>query len=133
MSQETNDPKVAQSVPPVTPSVGAKEMEEGKTFAILSYVLSFVGLPFFVVPLITRNNAYSLYHAKQCLIIWLVAVVSAAVNVIPCLGQIVWVAVAVCMLVFNIMGLMNAIKGEMKPLPLIGKFGEEWFKGLTKV
>ena len=53
------------------PAADSKEVEDGKIFAILSYVLNFVGLPFFLVPLIMRNNAFSLYHAKQCLMWWI--------------------------------------------------------------
>jgi len=49
-----------------------------------------------------------------------------------CIGFILWIAVVVFCLVLNIMGLMNATKGEMKPIPLIGKWGEDWFKGLKK-
>jgi uncharacterized membrane protein len=49
-----------------------------------------------------------------------------------CIGAILAPAVWIAMIVFCVMGLMNATKGLMKPLPLIGKFGEEWFKGLKK-
>jgi uncharacterized membrane protein len=31
------------------------------------------------------------------------------------------------------MGLINASKGEAKELPVIGKYAEEWFKGIQKV
>jgi hypothetical protein len=68
--------------PPAAPAaaIPAKEIEEGKAFAILSYVLSLIGLPFFLVPLITRNNAFSLFHAKQCLLLWLAGVVVSVVS-----------------------------------------------------
>ncbi|MBN1268974.1 MAG: hypothetical protein JXB04_05260 [Kiritimatiellae bacterium] len=112
------------------------EVEEGKTFAILSYALNFIGLPFFLVPLIMRNNEFSLYHAKQNLILWLLGIVGSVVSsilAVVCIGIVLGLALLVFMLVLNIMGLMNAIKGEAKPLPLIGKWGEDWFKGLKKV
>ena len=112
--------------------IDATEIEEGKTFAILSYVLNLIGLPFFIVPLIMRNNEFSLYHAKQCLVIWLVLAVLSLINVLPCIGQIIWLAVWIFMIVLNIMGINNSTKNEMKPVPVIGKWGEEWFKGLKK-
>jgi uncharacterized membrane protein len=31
-------------------------------------------------------------------------------------------------LIFAILGIINAANGEMKELPVIGKYGEEWFK-----
>jgi len=117
--------------------VGAEEIEAGKTFALLSYVLSLVGLPFFLVPLIMRDNAFSLYHAKQCMMIWLVAFVGAticgALGLICCVGVVLALALVVFCVVLEIMGIINAAAGEMKPLPIIGGWGEEWFKGITKV
>ena len=114
---------------PATPPVSAKEMEEGKVFAILSYIIPF----FLLVPLIQRNNAFSLYHAKQCLLLWLASfVIMTALSIIVCVGWIVMPFAGLAILILAIMGLINAIKGEMKPVPLVGKFAEEWFKGLTK-
>ena len=122
-------------VPP-TPAPVSKEIEEGKTFAILSYALGLVGLPFFLIPLITRNNEFSLYHAKQCLLLWLAGVVVSVIGsilMVVCVGVIILMAGWIFLLVLDIMGLANAIKGEQKPLPLIGKYADEWFKGLKKV
>ena len=113
---------------------GGGDVEEGKTFAILSYVVNFLGLPFFLVPLIMRNNSYSLYHAKQCLIIALATVVGSVVSSIlmaVCIGAILMIVVIVFWYVWNIVGLINACKGEAKPVPVIGKWGEDWFKGIT--
>lgn len=112
-----------------------QEVQAGKTFAILGYALSFVGLPFFIIPLITRDNEFSLYHAKQVLVIWLagiaLSVISAPLAVV-CVGIILGIVGGVALLVFTIMGLVNAVKGLAKPIPLIGAWGEQWFKGLTK-
>lgn len=112
-----------------------KEVEEGKPFAILSYALGLIGLPFFLVPLIMRNNDFALYHAKQCLILWLFGIVGSVVSGILafiCIGIILGVAIAILVLVLDIIGLVNAVNGEKKPLPWIGPFAEEWFKGVTK-
>ena len=134
---EAQDNQAASQAEPeaVPQKAGNKEIEEGKVFAILSYALSFIGLPFFLVPLIMRNNEFSLYHAKQCLIIWLggvaLSVISAPLSVI-CIGVILALVGGIFLLVLNIMGLINAVKGEQKPIPVIGKWGEDWFKGLKK-
>ena len=124
-----------------TPPEGAapatsQDTEEGKTFAILSYALSLLGIPFFLVPLIMRNNEFSLYHAKQCLILWLAGLAVSVVGsllMVVCIGAILLVAGWIFLLVLDIMGLVNAVQGLTKPLPIIGKWGEEWFKGITKV
>jgi len=139
MSDEVREPEVQEPpeapAAPAAPAAGNNEVEEGKVFAILSYALSFVGLPFFLIPLIMRNNEFSLYHAKQCLILWLAGLVGSVVSgilMVVCIGVFLWVAVCIFCLVLNVMGLINAIKLEMKPLPVIGKWGEDWFKGIKK-
>jgi uncharacterized membrane protein len=114
----------------------AKEIEEGKVFAILSYVLGFLGIPFFLVPLIMRDNTFSLYHSKQCLMLWLVAMAGGMISgilTLVCIGVITGIALGIFIFVVDIIGLINAKNGVMKPLPLIGKYADDWFKGIVKV
>ena len=130
--QEEQAPQAPESTVPE----GTGDVEEGKAFAVLSYALSFVGIPFFLVPLIMRNNTFALYHAKQCLILWLggiaVAIVSMLLSFV-CIGIIIGPVLGILLLVLCILALVNASKGVMEPVPVIGKWGEEWFKGLTKI
>ncbi len=128
----------AQPVPPVqtTGSQFPPEVEAGRAFAILSYALSLIGIPFFLVPLIMRNNEFSLYHAKQTLLLWLAGLALGLVGgltMLICIGFILLPAGAIFLLVLNILGLINAINGQQKPIPVIGKYAEDWFKGITKV
>lgn len=138
MNEEAKVPQ-NQPAPPATTGaaqISPREVEEGKAFAILSYALSIIGLPFFLIPLIMRNNAFSLYHAKQCLILWLFGIAGGIVSAILafiCIGVILAVVLGIFLLVLTIVGLVYAAQGEQKPLPLIGKWGEDWFKGITKV
>lgn len=131
-----NDTMQPPPNPPAQP-VFSKEVEEGRTFAILSYALGIISLPFFLVPLIMRNNEFSLYHSKQCLILGLcciaVGVVGTVLTPVFCIGIVLWIVGLIFLLVLDIMGLVNAVKGEQKPVPVIGKYAEDWFKGLTKV
>jgi len=129
---------ILQSPPnPPAQTVFSKEVEDGRTFAILSYALGLICLPFFLIPLLMRNNEFSLYHAKQCLILGLgciaVGIVGTVLTPVFCIGIILWIAGLVFMLVLDIAGLVNAVKGEQQPLPVIGKYAEDWFKGITKV
>ena len=133
---ETPQKQTAPKAPENQPGVSSQEIEEGKAFAILSYALSIIGLPFFLVPLITRNNEFALYHAKQTLMIWLLGIAGGVVSGILafiCVGIVLAVALGIFLLVITIIGLINASQGQQKPLPLIGPWGEGWFKGLKKV
>lgn len=117
-------------------SLSQQEISEGKVFAILCYALSLIGLPFFLVPLIMRNNEFALYHAKQTLMIWLGGIVISAVGsvlLVVCIGIVILLAGFIFLLVLDVMGLINAVNERMQPLPLIGKWGEDWFRGITKV
>ena len=128
--QEDGQP-IEQSECPALPP----EIAEGQTFAILSYALSLTLLPFFFVPLILRNNSFSLYHAKQSLVLWILGVISLYVGsllMVFCVGLLIIVATSVLLVVLNIVGLIRAIKGEQKPLPLVGEWAEMWFKGIRK-
>lgn len=134
-------PPTGAAQPPGRPAIDvpvmdAKEVEEGKAFAILSYVLAFVSLPFFLVPLIMRNNDFALYHAKQCLLLWIAGAAGSMVCgllSLACIGLLMFPLLFIALLVLAIMGLMTASKGEVKPLPVIGKYAEDWFKGIRKV
>ncbi len=130
---QTESPASTPEAPTI--EIGKEEMEAGKVFAILSYALSFIGLPFFLVPMIMRDNDFSLYHSKQCLMIWLFSIAGSTVGsilLLVCVGIFILAAVGIMVLVFLIMGLLNAINGQAKPLPIIGRWGEEWFAGLHK-
>jgi uncharacterized membrane protein len=137
--QQPQQPQQAPEPPAVVapaPGMSAKEIGDGKAFAVLSYALSFVSVPFFLVPLVMRNNAFSLYHAKQCLLLWL-AGIAVSVVCVPlmaiCIGFILLPLAGIGLVVLGIMGLVAATRGEIKPLPLIGKYAEDWFKGIQKV
>ena len=125
---EAPETPIQEPVAPVAVALDPQEVEKGKLFAILGYIIGILC----IVPLIQKDNAFSLYHAKQVLLLILAGIALSFLNVIPCLGQIVWGLGTLFLFVLDIIGLINAIKGEAKPVPLIGKYAEEWFKGIQK-
>lgn len=126
---EAEAPQEAPAAAPASPGIDAQEIDDGKVFAILGYIISILC----IVPLIQRDNAFSLYHAKQVLLLIIACVVLIVVNVIPCAGQITSQIGFLVIFVLDIIGLVYACKGEAKPIPVIGKLAEQWFKGITKV
>ena len=81
--------------------------------------------------MLKRDNRFALYHAKQGLtivIFSLVLMVLIGVGVgggrLSFLeGGVLWILVWS----INAVGLLRAIKGQVKPLPIIGSLGERWF------
>jgi uncharacterized membrane protein len=95
--------------------------DNSKLVAILSYI-TIIG---WIVALILNNsNKSSLgsFHIRQSLLIMIVGLV----GLIPIIGWIVSLA----LFVFWIMGLIYAINGQEKEIPIIGKYAQDWFKGL---
>lgn len=92
------------------------DIEQNKSVAALGYIL-------FLIPMIgARNSQYAQFHANQgllvqvlMLVIWLVVLLIpiVLVNLIAQLLNIICV-------VWIVLGILHAIRGEAKPLPLIG-------------
>jgi uncharacterized membrane protein len=46
-------------------------------------------------------------------------------NVIPVLGQIVWMLGSIVLIVLMILGMVNALQGKMWELPVLGVFAKQ--------
>ena len=91
---------------------------EDKTAAIVSY-FSLLG---FIVAIVLNSNKKTklgAYHMRQMLGL----ILTSLVCIIPILGWLIFIG----LFVLWIMGLMAAIKGEMKPVPLLGGLYQKWF------
>ena len=107
-----------------------KDAEDNKAMGILAYLGILVLIPI----LAAKESPFARFHSNQGLILLIVAIVLAiAVNIVNAilvhisytlffltglLSLVVWVG---C-LILVIIGIMNAAKGEMKELPIIGKY-----------
>jgi uncharacterized membrane protein len=103
----------------------AKSADEGKLWAFLAYLLSIIG--FVLVILLQKNNKFAMYHAKQSLVLFITAVIISIVGtVIPVIGWFIIIPLGnLLVLVLWIVGIINALTGKEKPLPLIGKFADK--------
>lgn len=91
------------------------DIDNNKVMAILAYI-------FFLIPLLAaKDSKFAMYHANQGLILFLCMVGLYVVGVVvPFIGLILLLIGKLAFLVFMIIGIINAAKGEMKPLPVIG-------------
>lgn len=96
-----------------------QDAESGKTMAIIAYLIFFIPL---LVEDAKKNN-FVMYHTEQAIALFIFNIILGIIATITCgIGLILYIA----WIVFLIMGIMNAAKGEAKPLPLIGSFGEKF-------
>ncbi len=110
-----------------TVATAGVETGNGKAniFSIIGYILPIL----FFVPLLsdkTKNVPAVRFHANQQLVLLLSAivlniVVSILVGMIPALAFLAQVVYLV-IVVFAVLGILHAVKGEQKPLPVIGGF-----------
>ncbi len=91
-------------------------MNGNKLLAAISYI----GILFLVPLLAAKDDAFARFHANQGLVLFLVGIVLGIIGVIPFVGPIIAGIGGLVTFVFAILGIINAINGAMKPLPLIG-------------
>ncbi len=98
-------------------------MEKNNTFAWVSYLTVFGWL----IALIMYNgsqkgNTLVRFHIRQSLGIFLLAFAAYILRGLPFLGGVIASIVSIAVVVFWVMGLISAIQGEEKPVPLVGSF-----------
>lgn len=98
---------------------------EGKDIAIIAHI-TLIGWVIALVMNSSKKLEFASYHIRQMLGLIIVSIVISFVSWIPIVG---WV-LALLPLVMWIVGLINAINGYAKPMPLLGKKFEVWFKSL---
>lgn len=115
-----------------------KDVEEGKACAILAYLL--VGIIWYFVDDKMKKNRFARFHAQQGLVLLVAgfcfsvaygivfAILTFPLRFIPILG---WMIIAVLSLVFwlpfifAIIGIVHAVQGSERQLPIIGRYGEK--------
>ncbi len=86
-------------------------------------VLSYIGI-LFIIPLIASKDSYVRYHVNQGIVYFIVGIIAGIVSgvlaFIPYVGAIISAIISIALFVLFIIGIVNAAKGEEKPLPVIG-------------
>lgn len=94
-----------------------EDIEKNKVVSALAYILFF--LPFVVCP----DSAFGKFHANQGLLLLIVGVVGSVVlGIIPIIGWMILPIFSLIILIMGILGLVGALNGKAKELPVIGKY-----------
>ena len=97
----------------------AMDVEENRLFSILCYLNVLVFVPLLLKP----NSPFARYHCNQgllLLIIWIAAVTLG--RFVPLVGWLIQLAGWLFTVGCAILGIMNALAGRAKPLPVIGSY-----------
>jgi len=114
---ETTTP--AQTPPPAGAS-------EDKTVAIVAY-LTLIGFIAAVIIHSNKKTKLGAFHLRQMLgfmLSWFAVII---LIIIPIVGWILIPVFYICMIILWIMGLIAAVNGQMKPMPVVGPLYQKWF------
>jgi fumarate reductase subunit D len=98
-----------------------KDIDDSKAFAAIGYI----GILCFVPLLLKKDSPYAQFHGKQGLVLFIAEVVIFFINIIPVLGQLVWLFASVLFLILSIFGLLKAWNGESWELPVLGEYAKK--------
>lgn len=95
---------------------------DGKTKAIVAHI-TWVGWLIALIINSSQKDEITSFYIRQLLGIYLFSLV---VTFIPLLNIVGWILA----FIFWVLSLIGAINGEMKETPVIGRYFQDWFKGL---
>ena len=99
------------------PEADPEDAKGNKLMAVLAYLGILVLIPLFAA----KESKFARFHTNQGLILLICGVVVFVVGKIPGLSALA-IILDVAIFAYAIIGIVNAVKGRMKPLPYIGKF-----------
>ena len=99
-----------------------------KVIGIVAY-LTIVGC---IVAMIWNNprSEQASFHIRQSLGLMLILMGSRFLAFVPFFGPMLAKGVSVGAFVLIIIGLIGALQGEQKPVPVLGEYFQDWFRNL---
>lgn len=89
--------------------------------AVVAYII-------FFLPLLTdaKKDPFVKFHVKQGFVLFLGYIVSWIVGMVPVFGWLIASILNILLLVLFVIGILNALGGKEKQLPLIGQFADKF-------
>lgn len=100
----------------------------GKNIAVIAYI-TLIG---WIIALVMHNSnktELGAFHIRQMLGLIIVGFALSMLARVIGIGMISWI-VQIGMLVLWVLGLIGAIQGEKKLIPVLGEQFQQWFKGI---
>jgi hypothetical protein len=97
-------------------------VQRGKAMAILSHMSVLFGIPVFLVPIIKRDNAFALHHAKAAMVIYLLFIAGFVASFLTCGLALPF---ALLLYVPAIVGVVHAARGDEAGPWALGHLGEK--------
>ena len=107
----------------------AKTIEEGKSAAITSYIL-IVGVLIAMSMNSETKNPYASFHIRQALGLTL-TFISLGLIISNFDSMMISLPMWIFVSILWSYGIFSAIKGETKPLPLLGNYFQKWLNSIS--
>lgn len=105
------------------------QVKEGKNTAIIAYC-TLIGLLVAFIMNSSKKNPLASFHIKQSAGLALTGLTLYLIGKVPYIGGVLNFLGLAILVIMWIMGLMNAINGVEKPVPILGNNYKELFKNL---
>ena len=90
-------------------------------------IISYIGILCLVPILMKEKDGFVKFHAKQGLVLFIAEIITWIIfYALPYQLWFLYNLLALLWVILSIIGIINAVKGEQKPLPVIGKFAEKF-------
>ncbi|NJM79918.1 MAG: hypothetical protein HC854_10415 [Flavobacterium sp.] len=104
------------------------DIEKGKTTAIVSYIMM-VGVLIALTMNAEDKNKFASFHIRQSLGLS-ISFISIGLLISNFSSTQIYVSFWIFFSILWVFGIFSAIRGEMQPIPLVGKLFQKVFKGL---
>ncbi|MFH1451293.1 MAG: hypothetical protein ABIF89_01635, partial [bacterium] len=104
-----------------TPIISFSSAEKNTRIAAVAYLA-------FFIPLLTdaKNDPFIKFHVKQAIVLFATGLIVEIIYMVfaasPFVGWFLWLG----LITLSVIGISGALKGEEKPLPLIGRFADSF-------
>lgn len=102
---------------------------EGKDVAVVAHI-TVIGLIIAIIMNSNNKSEFGSYHIRQALGLYISYLLWGFLWIIPVIGWIAAPILVILLLIMWIVGLINAINGYQKPMPVLGEKYAEWFKSV---
>lgn len=105
------------------------DIEKGKSAAITSYIL-IIGVFIAMSMNSEEKNAFASFHIRQALGLS-ITFISLGLIISNFDSPMISISMWVFLSVLWTFGIFSAIKGETKPIPLLGNYFQKWFSNIS--
>jgi len=122
------------TTPETPPSATAPAAStEDRTVAILTYI-TLIGFIVAIVMHGSKKTALGTFHLRQGLGLfltglglWIPCLIISFIPFVNLLMIVVWPVLGLSLFALWVLGLIGAVNGQQKPLPVVGEYYQKWF------